>query len=133
MVYDKGKENCGVDAFSQVGSFMARYGVITVQLVEIQEIHNPSVIVPCALDLLQGLIIHITYGVVFSVQKGEIRRIHQFWVGRKFGTILISTFPDSIMWECFGKAASYHWDKRLFWWTGLKSDVEQCVRQCPVF
>jgi hypothetical protein len=109
MVYEKGKENILADALSRVGPFMALYCGIRFQPVWIQEVPNSSMTDSYAQNLLPRVTIHSPHGVVFSVQQGNIRRLHQLWVGRisALSTVLISTFHDSTVWGHSRGVASY--------------------------
>jgi hypothetical protein len=74
MVYDKGKENIVADTFSQGGSLMATYGDLAIQI----DIPKSIVTNSYALDKLPIVTIHSPHGVVYSVQWGKVKRLHQF-------------------------------------------------------
>jgi hypothetical protein len=134
IVYKKGKENVVADALSRVGMAMAISTVTELQPVWIQEVTNSYVTDLQAQQLLQKLAVHSPDEAGFSLHQGVIRKQQQIWIGQNSAlrTKVISAFHDSVVGGHSGITATYQRVKRMFWWQGLKTDVESFVKQCSV-
>lgn len=84
--------------------------------------------------LLQQLALHSPNEEGFLVHQGIIRRQQQIWFGNNstLRTKLISVLHDSAYGGHSRIGATYLHIKKMFWWNGLKTNVEQYVRQCGV-
>ena len=70
----------------------------------------------------------------FTLHDGVIRFNGRIWVGNNSAvqTKIISALHSSAVGGHSGQLATYHRINKLFWWKGLKKDVENFVKQCQV-
>ena len=68
----------------------------------------------------------------FYLQEGMIKHEDKIWIGANTGlqTKLIQAFHSSPVGGHSGILPTYHRVKQLFSWTGMKTDVENFVKQC---
>jgi hypothetical protein len=100
----------------------------------IQEVLNSYATDAKAQQLLAQLAIHSPDERGFSLNNGVIRRHNQIWVGENSAlqTKLISAVHSSAIGGHSGVNATYHRLKHLFTWPGMKTDVDNFVKQCSV-
>jgi hypothetical protein len=100
----------------------------------IQEVLNSYATDAKAQQLLAQLAIHSPNESGFSLNNGVIRKHNQIWVGENSAlqTKLISTFHSSAIGGHSGVNATYHRLKHLFTWAGMKTDVDNFVKQCSI-
>lgn len=134
VVYKQGKENKVADALSRVGYCMAISVVSAVQPVWLQEVLNSYVTDGEAQTLLAQLSVHSPDEHGFSLSQGVIRKEHRIWLGNNSAlrTKIVAALHDSALGGHSGIHATYQRLKKLFWWKGMKGDVEDFVRQCQV-
>ena len=132
IIYKKGKENIAADALSRVGHMMAIQAVSTVQPVWIQEVLNSYTTDLRAQQLLQQLAVSSPNQQGFSLAQGLIWQNGKVWIGQNSAlqTKLIAACHSSALGGHSGVAASYHRLKKHFSWKGMKTDVEQFIKQC---
>jgi hypothetical protein len=130
FVYKKGKENVVADALSRVGDVMSLCVLSEVQPVWVQEVLNSYVLDAKAQELLHKLVVHSPDEEGFSVQQGLIRKQHQVWIwdNSALKTKIMATMHDSVVGGHSGASATYHWLKRVFYWSGMKTDVVEFVK-----
>jgi hypothetical protein len=134
VVYKPGKENKVADALSRVGCVMALTAVSEVQPRWIQEVTNSYVTDSDAQSLLTRLCVHSPDEYGYSLSQGVIRKGNLIWVGHNSAlrTKLVAALHDSAMGGHSGVHATYHRLKKLFVWKGMKTDVEDFVKQCHI-
>jgi hypothetical protein len=98
----------------------------------VQGVMNSYVTDQQAQDLLTQLAISIPNERGYSLYQGVIRLGSQIWVGDNSAlrTKIIAALHCSALGGHSGVQATYSRLKKLFWWKGLKSDVENFVKQC---
>jgi hypothetical protein len=84
--------------------------------------------------LLAKLSLHSPYDQGFQLSKGVIKKGELIWIDNNSAlrTKLVSTMHDSALGGHSGVQATYQCIKKLFYWKGLKGDVENFVRQSQV-
>jgi hypothetical protein len=134
VIYKPGKEKKVADALSRVGCVMALTAVIEVQPRWIQEVTNSYVTDSDAQSLLTRLCVHSPDEYGYSLSQGVIRKGNLIWVGHNsdLRTKLVAALHDSTMGGHSGVHATYHRLKKLFVWKGMKTDVEDFVKQCQI-
>lgn len=85
-------------------------------------------------NLLRELAVQSPNSQGFRLKDGLIYKNHQLMVGQNVGlqTKLIAAFHSSAVGGHSGIQATYQRIKRLFYWQGIKNDVETFVKQCQV-
>jgi hypothetical protein len=68
----------------------------------------------------------------YSLHQGVIRKDQQIWVGENLAlrTKINVALHDASLGSHSGIIATYHRVKKIFYWSGLKTDVELFVNQC---
>lgn len=134
VVYRRGKENCAADALSRVSHLFALQAVSTVQPLWIQEVLNSYMTDSSAQKLLTALAVHSPDENSFSLHQGIIYHKGKVWIAQNAAlhTKLIATFHSTPIGGHSGIAATYYRLKHLFWWKGMKVDVENFVKQCQI-
>lgn len=134
VVYRKGKENIVADSLSRVGHLCSTTTVSHVQPVWLQELLNSYNTDLAAQDLLAKLALHSPDEAGFSLSQGIIRYNNKIWVANNSAlqTKLINSFHSTAVGGHSGSKGTYHRISQLFYWKGLKSAVEDFVRQCSV-
>lgn len=134
IVYRKGGENVVADALSRIPHLMLTQAVSTVQPLWIQEVVNYYATDVQAQELIQQLALHSPNDKGFSLKQGIIRLGNQVWIGDNSAlkTKLITAFHASVIAGHSGVQATYLRLKKMFSWRGLKTDVENFVKQCAV-
>lgn len=133
IVYKRGKDNVVADALSRVGHLWALQAVSAVKPLWIQEVTNSYVTDGQAQVILARLAISSPDQHDFSLHQGVIRYYDRIWVGSNSAlqTKIITALPSAIGGHS-GQQATYHRVKKMFYWKGLKQDVEAFVKQCVV-
>lgn len=134
VVYKKGKENCAVDALSRMGHLFAIQAVSETKAQWIQEMLNSYISDSQAQKLLTGLSVHSPDENGYELHQGLIRYQGKVWIAQNSAlqTKLISALHSTPVGGHSGISATYHRLKQLFWWKGMKLDVENFVKQCLV-
>jgi hypothetical protein len=98
------------------------------------EVTNSYVTDPEAQQMVQRLAVHSPDEAGFSLHQGIIRRHQQIWVGNNspLRTKIVSVFHESALGGHSGINATYQRVNKMFWWQGLKLDVDSFVKQCQV-
>lgn len=131
VIYRKGKENCAADALSRMGAIQV---VSASQPVWVQEVLNAYTTDAQAQDLLTKLAISSPDDKGYSLNQGLIRYKGRVWIAQNSAlqTKLIASLHASPIGGHSGIAATHHRLKQLFWWKGMKGDVESFIKQCVV-
>lgn len=134
VVYRQGKENLAADALSRLGHLFIILAVSSVQPVWVQEILNSYSTNPTAQNLLARLAVCSPDEKGFSLDQGLIKYQNKIWVAQNSAlqTKLITAFHSSAIGGHSGVKPTYHRLKQMFYWKGLKRDVESFVQQCQV-
>ena len=134
IVYKKGKENQAADALSRVGHLMAIQAVSTVQPTWVQEVLNSYATDSHAQTLIQKLSITSPDNQGYSFDKGLIWHNGKVWIGNNSAlqTKLIAHSHSSAIGGHSGVVATYYRLKKHFSWKGMKTDVENYVKQCSI-
>ena len=134
VVYKKGKDNVAADALSRVGHLVAIQAVSMSVPVWVHEVANSYATDSQAQSLLARLTIHSPDEHGYSLHQGLIRFKDRIWVGDKSGlqTKIITALHSSAVGGHSGQRATYQRVKRMFYWTGLKQQVETFIQRCAV-
>lgn len=132
IVYRQGAENHAADALSRIGHLMAIQACTEVQPAWMQEVVNSYVTDPVAQERLVQLALASPDEHGYELTQGIIRFQGRIWLGANAAlqTKIIAALHSSAVGGHSGVQATYHRVKRLFAWHGLKSDVQDFVRQC---
>lgn len=132
IIYKKGKENTAADALSRVDHLMTIQSVSKIQPIWIQEVSNSYATDPNAQTLLAQLAIHSPNEQGYSLHDGIIRLGSQIWIAENSAlrTKLIAALHASALGGHSGIQPTYQRLKRVFYWKGMKADVESFIRQC---
>jgi hypothetical protein len=130
--YKKGSDNSAADALSRVGQVFQLQTVSEARPIWLQEVLNSYVTDAVAQDKLRALAIHSPDAQGFELQQGLIKVHGKVWVGANSAlhTKLISAFHNSAVGGHSGMLPTYKRLKRLFSWPGMKTEVDDFVRQC---
>lgn len=134
IVYRKGKENLAADALSRVGHLMTLQAVSVAQPTWLQAVLNSYHTDAVAQKLLQALSIQSPNEHGYYLEDGLIKLRNQVWIGDNTAlrTKLIAVFHSSPIGGHSSVNATYHKIKKLFYWKGMKQDVEESIKQCAV-
>jgi hypothetical protein len=132
--YKRGVDNGAADALSRVGHLLTANALSICQPGWIQEVVNSYANDVEAQELLAQLAVQSPDEQGFTLHQGVIRHHGKLWIGENTAlrTKLISALHNSAVGGHSGSTATYHRLKKLFSWRGLKSDVDDFVRQCQV-
>lgn len=133
--YRKSAENGAADSLSRVGHLLATQAIVSSpQLDWLQEVTNSYTTDALATTLLQELAVHSPNEKGFSLEHGLIKYKGRLFIGDNSAlkTKLLASLHDSAIGGHSGAQASYQRIKQLYYWTGLKVDVENYVRRCVV-
>jgi transposase InsO family protein len=132
--YKRGVENGAADALCRVGHLLSVNAPSVCQPLWMQKVANSYATDSEAQALLARLAVHSPDEDGFELHRGVIRVRGKLWIGANTAlqTKLISALHDSAIGGHSGTTATYHRVKKLFSWKGLKSAVENFVRQCSV-
>jgi hypothetical protein len=134
ILYKKGAENSAADALSRVGQVFQLQALSEVRPVWLQEVLNSYVTDALAQTKLQALAVHSPDSQGFELHQGLIKVHGKIWVGANSAlqTKLINAFHNSAVGGHSGVLPTYKRLKRLFSWSGMKTSVEDFVKQCVV-
>ncbi|WVZ53938.1 hypothetical protein U9M48_004823 [Paspalum notatum var. saurae] len=134
IVYRKGKENIAADALSRVAHLFALQAVSVVQPTWVQEVANSYVTDSKAQQLLAKLAVSSPDSQGFELVDGIIKHQGLIWVGTNSAlrTKIIAALHSSPIGGHSGSKATYYRLKRMFFWKGLRRDVEEFVQQCQI-
>lgn len=132
IVYRQGAENHAADALSRIGHMLAIQTCTAVQQAWLQEVVNSYVTDPMAQERLAQLALASPDEHGYELSHGIIRFHGRIWLGANAAlqTKLIVGLHSSTVGGHSGIQATYQRVKRLFAWPGLKTAVEDFVRQC---
>jgi hypothetical protein len=130
--YNKGVNNTPADSLSRIGHAFQAMSVV--QPDWIQEVLNSYAVDPAAQQLLQELAVMRHNAQGYTLVDGLIHKDNKVWIGANIGlqTRLITAFHSSALGGHSGTQATYHGLKNLFAWSGMKTAVEEFVKQCTV-
>jgi hypothetical protein len=134
ICYKKGSDNVAADALSRVAPQIACSALSVVQPAWMQEIINSYVTDDVAQKRLQALAVLSPDTEGFELVEGLIKLRGRIWIGENSAiqTRIIHALHSSAVGGHSGIQATYQRVKRLFAWSGLKTDVENFVKQCGV-
>jgi hypothetical protein len=89
---------------------------------------------PMAQQLLQELTVVNPNAQGYSLEDGLIRYKKKVWIGANsiLQTKIIHVFHASAIGGHSGILPTYHRISKLFWWKGIKQEVESFVKQCTI-
>jgi hypothetical protein len=87
-----------------------------------------------AQNLLTRLVVHSPDEQGFSLSQGIIRKDNMIYIGNNSAmrTKSISILHDSALGGHSRIQSTYQRIKKVFWWRGLKGDVEDFIKQCSI-
>jgi hypothetical protein len=134
IAYKKGVDNGAADALSRVGHLMVIQKCSEVQPTWLQEVLNSYVTDSDAQRRLTALAVVSPDEHGYSLHDGIIRFHGRVWIGSNSAlqTKLITAFHSSPVGGHSGAHATYQRLKKLFAWTGMKSQTADFVRQCDI-
>lgn len=132
--YKKGVDNGAADALSRVGHLLSANALSICQPRWIQEVANSYETDSKAQEFLAKLALSSPDEDGYSLHHGIIRLHRRIWIGANTAlqTKLISALHLSAVGGHSGVTATYQRVKKLFAWIGLRSAVEDFVRQCEI-
>jgi len=113
---------------------LALHAVSLLQPQWLQEVLNSYATDTQSQELLAQLAISSPNSQGFYLDQGIIKKGTQIWVGNNSAlqTKLIAAFHSSALGGHSGVGATYHRMRKLFYWKGLKADVDNFVKQCEI-
>lgn len=122
------------DALSRINHLMVLQAVSEAQPLWLQEVFNNYITDSGAQELLTRLSVHSPDEQGYSLEKGLIKYKEKVWIAQNTAlqTKIIVALHSTAIGGHSRIQATYHRVKRLFHWKGLKSDVEQFVKQCQI-
>lgn len=133
MVYKKGKDNVG--ALSRVGHLLSTTTVSVAKPIWLQEVLNSYITDRAAQDLLSRLAIKSPDEHDFSLTDGIIKFHDKIWIAHNsaWQTKLIKALHSTtVRGRSLGSSGHLSSCQTIFFWKGLKTDVESFVQQCSV-
>ncbi|WVZ96210.1 LOW QUALITY PROTEIN: hypothetical protein U9M48_041877, partial [Paspalum notatum var. saurae] len=134
ILYNKGKDNVAADALSRVNHLMLLQAVSTVQPACIQKVLNSYTTDPKAQIMLTQLALANPNETGYSLDQGLIKYKGKIWLGNNSAiqTKVISAFHSTPIGGHSGINTTYYKVKNLFAWKGMKTQVEEFIKQCSV-
>jgi hypothetical protein len=134
IVYRKGAENFAADALSRVGQLFQLQAISEIHPIWLQDVLNSYVTDAVAQAKLHALAVHSPDAQGFELHQGLIKVHCKIWVGANSAlqTKLINAFHSSAIGGHSGVLPTYKRLKRLFSWSGMKTSVDDFVKQCVV-
>ena len=132
--YRKGIDNTAADSLSRVGHLFTVTATSTCQPSWIQEVCNSYRTDAKARGLLQALTICSPDTHGHELDRGMIKYKGRLWIGNNAAlqTKLISELHTAAVGGHSGIRPTYLRLKNLFFWPGMKLQVEEFVKQCSV-
>jgi hypothetical protein len=132
--YKKGKENLVVDALSK--KYCKLFSISVAKPMWIKEVlasYGNDTTITSLLE--EFLITPPPPGSHYSIQAGILRYKGKIMVGSntQLRLKLIKALHSSAVGGHSGMRASYQRVKKIFYWPGMKRDVESWVAQCPTY
>lgn len=130
--YRRGAENTAADSLSRVGHLLTITATSTCQPSWIQEVRNSYVTDAKATELLQALAVHSLDDQGHELDRGLIKYKGCLWIGNNAAlqTKLITELHVAAIGGHSGIRPTYLRLKNLFYWPGMKLQVEEFVKQC---
>jgi hypothetical protein len=131
--YKRGKENLVADALSQ--KFCKVFALSVAQPKWIKEITDSYAPDPQVRALLEQFLITPPDATSpYTISAGILRYKGQIVVGNNttLRQNLMAALHSSAVGGHSGMRATYHRVKKIFYWPGLKKDIEAWVAQCPI-
>lgn len=131
--YKRGKENTAADALSR--KFSSLFAISAVTPTWVLEVVNSYSADAKTTELLQKfLITPPDANSEYSLTAGVLRYKGRLVLGHddKLKAKLISALHQSALGGHSGMKATYQRVKKLFYWSGMKKDIELLVSQCPI-
>lgn len=134
VVYRSGKENLAADALSRVGHLYTLQGVSSVNHQWVQEILNSYATDSYAQHLLTRLAVTNPDNQGYCLVDGLIRHKNRIWIAANSAlqTRITAAMHSSPTGGHSGVLATYQRVKQLFYWKGMKVNVEDFVKQCSI-
>lgn len=134
IVYRQGRENKAADALSRVAHLMATHLISEAKPLRIQEVLNSYVTDQEAQTLIIQLAVKSPNEHGYDLHQGLVRKDQTLWVGNNSAvrTKIIAALHATAVGGHSGILATYNRLKKLFYWKGLKQDVDNFVKQCEV-
>jgi hypothetical protein len=132
--YKKGIENKVVDALSRIAHGMSCSAISAVTPIWLQEVIHSYEQDPDTRLLLQELAVSAGNNQGYSLKHGLIYKKHQLYVGQNTAiqTKITNAFHASALGGHSRVQTTYTKVKKLFYWPGLKRDVQSFVQQCLI-
>lgn len=113
---------------------LAIQAVSEAQPVWVQEVLNSYATDPQAQELLTRLAIKSPDEQGFSLHQGLIKFNNKIWIAANSAlqTRVIDALHTSVIGGHSGTKATYYRVKQLFYWKGMKTDVDNFVKQCTI-
>lgn len=129
--YKKGIEKKVADALSRIAHGMSCSVISAVTPIWLQEVIHSYEQDPDTRLLLQELAVSAGNSQGYSLKHGLIYKKHQLYVGQNTAiqTKTINAFHASALGGHLGVQTTYQRVKELFYWPGLKRDVQSFVQQ----
>jgi hypothetical protein len=130
--YKKGSENGAADSLSRVAHLMATTALSYCRPAWAQEVINSYVPDSKAQELLTQLAIVSPDKKGHELHDGLIRYKGRLWIGNNSAlqTKLISAMHSSAVGGHSGVRATYQRVRKQYYWSGIKNQVEEFVKQC---
>lgn len=130
----KGIEKKVADALSRIAHGMSCSVISAVTPIWLQEVIHSYEQDPDTRLLLQELAVSAGNSQGYSLKHGLIYKKHQLYVGQNTAiqTKTINAFHASALGGHSGVQTTYQRVKELFYWPGLKRDVQSFVQQCLI-
>lgn len=130
--YRRGAENTAADSLSRVGHLLPITTTSTCQPSWIQEVRNSYATNAKTTELLQALAVHSPDDQGHELDRGMIKYKGRLWIGNNAAlqTKLITKLHATTVGGHSGIRPTYLRLKNLFYWPGMKLQVEEFVKQC---
>lgn len=132
--YRRGIDNNAADSLSRIGHLFLVTSTSTCQPSWIQEVRNSYQTDAKATELLQALAVRSPDDQGHELDRGMIKFKGRLWIGDNAAlqTKLISELHAAAVGGHSGIRPTYLRLKNLFYWPGMKIQVEEFVKQCRV-
>jgi hypothetical protein len=132
--YKKGSDNAAADSLSRVGHLLECQALSICQPDWLLSVLRTYDLDNTAQQLLAQLAIQSPDNRGYSLDSGLIKYKGRIFIGANMAlqTQLIDALHNSHVGGHSGVQATYQHLRKLYYWEGMKSDVENYVRQCQV-